>query len=125
MKLAYIILAHNNELHLKRLIRKLDSENSSFFLHIDKKSSITLSGLGNLEGNLYIMEERYDVKWGGFSIVNVEIELLRLARSKGQHDFYILMSGVDYPIKSNEDISVFFENNKMKNFINVTKMPNN
>ncbi|MGF1986665.1 MAG: hypothetical protein RMY62_002115 [Nostoc sp. ZfuVER08] len=37
MKIAYIILAHKYPEQLKRLIHRLNTENVSFFIHIDKK----------------------------------------------------------------------------------------
>ena len=35
MKIAYLILAHNNYNHLKRLVSALNDSNVVFFIHID------------------------------------------------------------------------------------------
>lgn len=40
IKIAYIVLCHKNAGQINKMIKKLDSKNCDFFLHIDKKSSI-------------------------------------------------------------------------------------
>jgi len=40
MKIAYIILAHKNPDQIKRLVLRLNTEGTSFFIHIDKKAII-------------------------------------------------------------------------------------
>ena len=42
MKIAYIILAHHYHEQLDRLLSKLNTENISFFIHIDKKADDTI-----------------------------------------------------------------------------------
>jgi hypothetical protein len=39
MKKAYIILAHKQPELLYKLVEKLDANQSTFFIHIDKKKS--------------------------------------------------------------------------------------
>ena len=39
--IAYLILAHDNPYHLRRLVNALSSDSSVFFIHIDKKSSFS------------------------------------------------------------------------------------
>ena len=42
IKIAYIVLCHKNAGQINKMIKKLDSKNCDFFLHIDKKSSIKI-----------------------------------------------------------------------------------
>ena len=42
MKIAFIILAYKYPDQLGRLIRKLISKNSFFYLHIDKRSNLSI-----------------------------------------------------------------------------------
>lgn len=37
IKIAYIVLCHKNAGQINKMIKKLDSKNCDFFLHIDKK----------------------------------------------------------------------------------------
>ena len=123
MKLAYLILAHNNPKHLKKLVNSLNSSNSTFFIHIDAKKDI--NDFLNLENkNSIFLEKRINVYWGEFSIVQATILLLNQAlSSNNQFDYIILISGTDYPLHSALYIENFFEKNHGKEFINIVPMP--
>lgn len=51
-----------------------------------------------------------DIRWGSFSQVEAEIEILQLAKTHGNYDYYHLISGQDLPIKNQNYIHRFFEN---------------
>jgi hypothetical protein len=121
MRLAYLIVAHNNFVHLERLIISLDNGQADFYIHFDKKSEIK-HNFAALK-NVYILNERFSVNWGGFSIVSATIELLKTAFNRGPYHHYVLLSGADYPIKSTEYISDFFARHHDKNFIDAYQMP--
>ncbi len=118
MKHAFLIIAHNNWWQLKKLIECLDSDTHDIYVHVDKKSkdfdeyyfrnSVTKSSL-----KFY---REFEVYWGGFSQVQVEIFLLKQAYTNG-YDYYHIISEADLPLKSNEEIDSFFDKNKGKEFI--------
>lgn len=125
MKKAYLILAHNNEKHLNRLVKSLDDGNSKFFIHVDRKSKIKFKLLQN-NSNVIFLKNRNKVYWGGYSIVNATNKLIKEAfeyKEKNYFDYYCLLSGADYPIKNNKYIDSFLRENRNKNFINVVEMP--
>lgn len=97
MKIAYLIVAYNNYNHLKRLIGALNDTDVIFFIHIDKKSTMP-NNLNEFDNIIFI--EREKVWWAGWSTVDVTINLIRNAISYG-FDYYILLSGADYPIRPN------------------------
>jgi hypothetical protein len=97
MKIAYLITAYNNYNHLKRLVSALDDSNVVFFIHIDKKSKMP-NNLNEFDNVIFIKREK--VWWGGWSHVDAIIRLIRTAISYG-FDYYILLSGTDYPIRPN------------------------
>lgn len=121
MKIAYLILAHNNPAHLDKLINSLNSDFCDFYIHFDKKSK-TLFNLLNYK-NVYYLNNRISIFWGGFSIVQATINLLIESSKEHKYDYYILLSGVDYPIRSNRYIKNFFIKNSGKEFIDLYKMP--
>jgi hypothetical protein len=94
LKIAYLILAHNNYEHLGRLVHALDDGKSTFYIHIDKKSSFPLLQAENVT----FIKERLNVHWSGFSMVRATLNLLRRA-GKDENDYFVLISGGDYPIK--------------------------
>ena len=78
MKIAYLILAHNNPRHLRRLVGAVASPSSACFIHIDKKADI--DGFLPVEGGHAVFSgERVAVDWGGFPLVEATLVLLRQA----------------------------------------------
>jgi Core-2/I-Branching enzyme len=127
MKIAYIVLAHRNPEQVIRLISKLSTENTSFFVHIDKRSEAKIfqqimRGLNHLP-NIYFLK-RYKCYWGHFSIVAATIEGFKEIFSKDvSFDWVILLSGQDYPIKSKIQIEEFLCRNQGKSFMDYFPIP--
>ena len=97
MKIAYLITAYSNYNHLKRLINALQDNNVVFFIHIDKKSKMP-NNLNEFDNVVFIKREK--VWWGGWSHLDAIIRLIKTAKNYG-FDYYILLSGTDYPIRPN------------------------
>ncbi len=117
MKICYLILAHNNFLHLDRLIGALDDAGSSFYIHLDKKAADTYLPS---KDNVKIIPEHIDIHWGGFSMVEATLALMRNAIS-ADADYYILLSGVDYPIRSKEFLYKLLD--QTKEYIDIAPIP--
>lgn len=122
MSFAYIVLAHNNPRHLRRLLTSLASLDSSCFVHIDKKSTIDLRKLSS--DTVYFLHNRIEVHWGDFSIVEATLALIeRALRDPRRFDRITLLSGSDYPIRSVQYIECFFKRHHSAEFIDVVPMP--
>lgn len=125
MDFCYAVQAHKNPEQLKRLIDRLDSPNSYFYIHIDLKSDIDKFIKIIREGreNIYFVEDRLDCIWADFSQVLVSIKLMKtiLERHNGE-GMYIPLTGQCYPIKPLSHIHQFLEKNKHLNFIEVSKI---
>lgn len=67
--------------------------------------------------------KRISVSWGGGSLINAELILLEEA-TKSNHSYYHLISGVDYPIRSQDYIHKFFLDNYGKEFIKYDENKN-
>lgn len=121
MKIAYIILAHRYPEQLIRLILRLNNNDASFFIHVDKKTKDEIyyqivNGLNGLP-NVYFLK-RYRCYWGDFNIAKATIEGIKEVVKSGQDfDYVILLSGQDYLIKPPKEIEEFFQNNKGKEFM--------
>lgn len=50
-----------------------------------------------------------DVKWGGISLIEAALELLKESTQKCEHRFYHLISGSDFFLKSIDEIDEFFD----------------
>ena len=121
MKIAYLILAHGNWSHLLRLVDSLDSADSFFFIHVDKKAT-AVAPIPQRD-NVILLKDRVIVSYAGYSMVEATLRLLRAAYEANYFDYFALLSGADYPIRSNPYIHSFFENKSPKNFIDVVKIP--
>ena len=109
-KHAYLIMAHTQPELLKKLLAMLDDERNDIYLHIDSKAKdYPLQEISAvLKKSKCIFTERTDVKWGSYSQINCEMVLLKEA-VKTEHAYYHLLSGMDLPIKSQDEIHGFFE----------------
>lgn len=117
-KICYLILAYNDCENLKRLITRLN-EAADFYIHIDKKTEITPFKDALKEfNNVFFIEKREKIYWGGFSIVQAELNLVTAALNSGEDYLrYILLSGADYPIVPAKKIHQFFETHQQTEFI--------
>ena len=121
MKFAYLIMAHNEFSILEKLLDLLDDERNDIYLHIDKKAKNVPANI--LDGSIlkksgFKRIDSRDIKWGGSRQVICEMDLLFDAlKSDTHYDYYHLISGVDLPLHSQDDIHLFFEKNKGKEFI--------
>ena len=117
-KHAYLIMAHTQPELLKKLLQMLDNERNDIYLHIDSKAKdYPLDEIAAvLQKSKCIFTERTDVKWGSYSQIHCEMVLLKEA-VKTEHAYYHLLSGMDLPIKSQEQIFAFFEKYKGLEFV--------
>jgi Core-2/I-Branching enzyme len=123
MKIAYLVFAYKNPQLLKREIGKLSSEECAFFIHIDQKSN--MKDFSRIRGeNVFFSEKRMPVYWAEFSGVQAMLLLLRQALEGPQdYDYFVLLSGSEYPLRSRKYIHTFLEENRGLEFINIVKMP--
>lgn len=112
MKIAYLILAHKNPKQVKRLLNNLDDD---VYVHLDLKCSIDKFKIE--KNNVYFIRDRVNINWGGFSMIQATLNLIESAINNKQYDYYILLSGDDYPIKPLEEFKKFLMNNRTYSFL--------
>ncbi len=101
---AFLIMAHDQANHLKRLINALSHSHHYIFIHIDAKKDIEVFkslALDNKENIIFLSDKRrVRVNWGGWSVTQATLNLIdeALAHPLEFHRF-CLLSGSDYPIK--------------------------
>ncbi len=117
MTIAYLISAHTDAPQLKRLIESLHTD-AQYFIHIDKKSDINqftsiIKGM-----NIHFIEDRIDVRWGTILEVDYQMALVKAAIEHPTYfDRIFFLSGMDYPLWSNEHISDWLDHNRNKEFL--------
>jgi len=118
-KHAYLIMAHNQKNMLQSLIECLDYKENDIYVHLDRKwEDIEINDIYKFatESKIFILKERIDVKWGTYSQIECELLLLQEA-APGHYQYYHLMSGMDLPLKTQEEIHSFFDERNGTEFI--------
>ena len=121
MKIAYIISAYKLPEQLVRLVKRLNTDDTSFFIHIDKKAKreIFTQAYESLKPfrNVFFLK-RHVCKWGDFGHVRATLKGIRQAmKQEIKYDYFYLITGQDYPIKSNRQIQEFLENSDGQSYI--------
>lgn len=117
-------MVHHSPEQLKRLVLALINPNVEFFIHVDNKVPLLpfVQELSTIP--VKFISDRVNVIWGQFSQVLATLKLMEAA-IKSDSDYFILLSGVDYPIKSNSQILDFFQQANNNEFIdNMSLGPN-
>jgi hypothetical protein len=109
VNVAYVISAFKLPAMLLRLVRRLDAPGTSVFIHVDARTSAPVH-----RAMTEPLADRPDVRflprhpchWGDFGHVRATLEGLRaLIASGGRFDYVVLLTGQDYPLRSNPEIA--------------------
>ncbi len=124
MNITYLIAAHTDPKQLNRLVNALDERDNLFFIHIDKKQDIQpFLDIKKNRDNIHFINNRIADYWSGFSHLKALDALLKEAL-KFECDRLVYVSGLDYPVWSNERMAKWYDENKEKQVVcayNLTK----
>lgn len=127
MTIAYIISAYQLPGQLARLVARLQGPGCVFFVHVDLNAPPDMfdpiaTSLGRHE-NVHLLT-RHACPWGGFGHVQATLKgLARVVESPTPADYVVLLTGQDYPIKSNARIEAFLEQQAGRSFMNHQPLP--
>jgi len=113
-----MIMAHNHFKTLKLLVQALDHPNHDIYIHVDKKAGSfdpALISATCKHASISFIPRRC-ANWGGYSLVDITMSLLRTAVQK-EHGYYHLLSGADMPLAPSNEIDAFFEAHQGFEFI--------
>lgn len=118
---AYLILCYHRFEQLTILLKLLDDPRNDIYICVDSKSgeypeellrsAIKKSGL--------FFVKRFRTAWASYGVIQAEMTLLRESVKRG-YAYYHHLSGLDLPLKTQDEIHRFFEENAGKNFIDVS-----
>lgn len=107
IKHAYLIIAHHEFRILQMLLHSIDDVRNDIYIHFDKKLKDYPEFVVKYAG-CYILENRVDVRWGHVSQIKAEYTLFEAASKRQKYQYYHLISGVHFPLKSQDYIHHFF-----------------
>lgn|GEM_PF-6540180 len=116
MRHAIIILSHCEYWILKKLITYFNDNDFDLYLNIDPKLTIEPTDTVLCQSNIRKIT-RCGLHWGGYSLLNMEMQFLREIAFENRVNFVHLISGQDYPIKPLQKFKEYFLNNPNVNFI--------
>lgn len=120
VKIAYLVIAYMDPEQMERLAVRL-SETSDVFVHIN--ASVDLEPFRRVladvhgKGRVFLSRERYRIVWGGYSILQATFSMMEQAFRRDRYDRFVLLTGLDYPIRSDEEIEAFFLENAHREYI--------
>lgn len=118
MRVAHLIITYTNPLQTARMIERMQHPGFDFYIHVDKKIDITDHLFLARQPNVFLIQNRVNVVWGGYNTVEATLQSVKEILAAGRnYDYIHLMSGQDYPIKPADHIYRFFETNRGKEFL--------
>ena len=118
LNILYAILTHGQANETIRLINTLHEDGHTFVIHVDGKEIADgthreLSEFASTRSYVHVLPDEYRVRvnWGGFTMVNATLQVMRYALAIDRPDLepldfhkFVHMSATAYPIKSNKRI---------------------
>jgi len=124
MKKAYIIMAHRSPDLLYRLVERLCDTNAHFFIHLDSRTPRgPFDSILSLDRKITFVEREASY-WGEISYVQATLNAMKAVQRSGiSFDRIFLLSGQDYPIKSNREIDEILARSPHTIFLEYFALP--
>ncbi|MDN3692426.1 beta-1,6-N-acetylglucosaminyltransferase [Chryseobacterium tructae] len=121
VRIAYFIMIHHRSDVFKAMFQKIYTRDQFYLIHIDRKATAELTEEIQLYlvhfPNVYILESM-NIVAGGFSMIQAELNAMEyLLNASHEWDYFINLSGEDYPLKSQNIIRNFLTVNNGKNYL--------
>jgi hypothetical protein len=126
MRLVYIISAYKHPAQLVRLVNRIHTPTSVILIHVDKRTEETqyremVSGVEHLTNLVFL--KRHNCHWGDFGHLRATLKGLAYLRQHKEYDYVFLLTGQDYPIKSNLEVDEFLGKANKRDFISYWPLP--
>lgn len=121
---AILITAYKNIEHLEEIVNFFEN-NFNIYIHIDKKSKIDRKKIDSLlkHKNVKYISQQYKINWGGLNHLLAILDLVQHAITDKQNEYFHLITGHDFPIKSIGTFSDFFNKNRHLSYMEYQKLP--
>lgn len=119
MRLGVIVLAYRDPAHLVRLLKRMVHPRVQIYLHVDRRVDIGPFELALASQALRehaVLLPRHESIWGSAQCVDAVLDGLRAGVEDGC-DYFLLVSGQDYPLKPIGEIVDFFEARRNTSFL--------
>lgn len=127
MRIAYIVLAYKNPEQVLRLLRRLETDHSSFVVHVDQRTDDAVyeemrRGARSLAAVHFV--KRHRCFWGGFALVRATLTGIDYLISRQvPFDYAALLTGQDYPLASPSAIKRLLSDAEGRSFMSSWRLP--
>lgn len=111
MSQAILILAHKDADYIYSLSILL-KQKFNVYVHFDTKFNLSDEFKEKFNKSNVFICQKFNVKWGAFSIVEATFVLMKEALKNKDNTFFHLISGQDVPTKNINEIYNFYNNNE-------------
>ncbi|XP_060946488.1 xylosyltransferase 1-like [Limanda limanda] len=123
VRIAFVLVVHGRaSRQFQRLFKAIYHTSHYYYIHVDQRSNYLhreVLSLARQFPNVRVTPWRMSTIWGGASLLTMYLrsmeDLLRM--SDWSWDFFINLSGADYPIRTNELLVSFLSKYRNMNFI--------
>ncbi len=119
MKVCYLVLAHTCPGALSELIVSLEHPDSTTVVHVDARSDLADFQRAAPDSNVLWVDDRVRCFHSGWSLVDATLRLLRRAPVA---DYYVLLSGDSYPLRTQDRIHEFLASRNAE-WMNLLPLP--
>ena len=122
-RIFYLLQLHGRAVQqILRLFRTIYHPSHFYYLHVDAYSDYLHNSLLPLEAkyrNVVLARERYRTMWGGISLLEMVLSVMREALwgIDWDWDYFINLSGADFPLRTNEELTHILGANIGGNFL--------
>lgn len=121
--IAYFMLVHRYPKQFKRLFKSIYHEKNHYVIHIDKRADQIIFDEIDLflsdYKNASLLESKEAI-WGGYSLVDAQLRgIEKLIANGSAWDYFINLSGQDFPLKSQDFIMEYLSGFDCCEFIKV------
>lgn len=121
VRIAYFIMVHHKPEVFKAMFQKIYTRDQFYLIHIDRKSTSQfteeIQQYAVQFPNVYILDS-LNIVSGGFSMIQAELNAMEfLLNVSREWDYFINLSGEDYPLKSQQIIRKFLTLNNGRNYL--------
>lgn len=119
--IAYFVLVHRYPKQFKRLFESIYDPANTYSVHVDKNSGAALNeelrDFLSAYSNAAVLESQ-EALWGGYSLVDAALRsMAQLLEMDAKWEFFINLSGQDFPLKTQKHIKTFLAHHRGKEFI--------
>lgn len=121
VRIAYFIMIHHKPDIFKEMFQQIYTRDQFYLIHIDRKAKAEIIEEIQLYlvhfPNVYLLESM-NIVAGGFSMIQAELNAMEFLLNVNQEwDYFINLSGEDFPLKSQNIIRRFLTLNIGRNYL--------